>query len=320
MRQKLINKETIQGYLYDFKLEAKKVQNKDSKNFGQEYIGGSIDVLTSEDGMNIVTVKYTYVTPKTAKGNANKTYDTLLQIINSGKTVIKDGKENALKVKLENVSLALNEFFSNRTGEKELVSAKENNGGFISIVSELDPNEEKRAKFECDMFITGYKDIDGNEERGIQPHAEISGWAFNFKGDPLPVTFKIRSERGINYFSSLDINEHNPIFTLVRGVLNSSTRVYRKEIESAWGETEVEEQVYTNKEWTVTSSLPETYPLDDAENGITPADVAELKAAREKTIAEIKARQEAYEASKAGQADTFGGAAPVKAVNEKYSF
>ena len=83
MRQKLINTEKIQGYLYDFKLEQKKVQNKESKNFGQEYIGGSIDVLTSEDGMNIVTVKYTYVVPKTSKGTANKTYDTLLQIMKS---------------------------------------------------------------------------------------------------------------------------------------------------------------------------------------------------------------------------------------------
>lgn len=324
MRQKLINTEKIQGYLYDFKLEKKKVQNKESKNFGQEYIGGSIDVLTSEDGMNIVTVKYTYVVPKTSKGSTNKTYDTLLQIIENGKTVIKDGKDNALKVKVD-TSLALNEFLSSRTdenGERELVSAKENNGGFVTIVSEIEPNEDKRTKFECDMFITGYRTIEANEERGTQAHGEVSGWVFNFKGDPLPVTFKIRNEAGMNYFEGLDLNEHNPIFTLVRGILSSSTRVVKNEIKNAWtNDVEVEEKTYSSKEWLITSSSPETYPLDDAQNGIVPEDVQNLKAAREKTIAEIKARQEAYEASKS-QGNAFGGATDTapKAKVQQYSF
>lgn len=323
MRQKLINTEKIQGYLYDFKLEQKTVQNKESKNFGQEYIGGSIDVLTSEDGMNIVTVKYTYVVPKTSKGAPNKTYDTLLQIMNGGKTVIKDGKENALKVKVD-TSLALNEFISqrkNENGERELVSAKENNGGFVTIVSEIEPIEEKRTKFECDMFITGYKEIEADPEKNVTAHAEISGWVFNFKGDPLPVTFKVRNERGMNYFAGLDLNEHNPTFTLVRGILSSTTRTYKKEIESAWGEAEVEEKTFTSKEWTVTSSSPETYPLDDAENGIVPEDVQNLKAARAKTVAEIKARQEAYEASKNSQEGSFGGATATAApVKQTYNF
>lgn len=320
MRKKLVNTEKIQGYLYDSKLEKKVVKNEQSANFGKEYIAGSIDVATSEDGMNIVTVKYTYVTPTTAKGGKNKTYDTLLQIINGGKTWVKDGKDNALKVKID-TALALNEFFSDRSGEEQLVSAKENNGGFITIVSEIGSNEEKRTEFNCDMYITGFRDIDGDEEKGIDPHAEISGWVFNFKGDPLPVTFKIRNERGIDYFRGLEINEHNPVFTLVRGILTSFTRVYKKEIESAWGETEVEEHPYTSKEWTVTSSAPEVYPLGDAENGITPEDVKELKAAREKTVAEIKARRDAYEASKAGT-DTFGGATTTapKAKPAAYNF
>ena len=324
MRQKLINTEKIQGYLYDFKLEQKKVQNKESKNFGQEYIGGSIDVLTSEDGMNIVTVKYTYVVPKTSKGTANKTYDTLLQIMNGGKTVIKDGKENALKVKVD-TSLALNEWFSqekDEQGERKLISAKENNGGFVTIVSDIEEDESKRTKFECDMFITGYREIEANDERGTEAHAEISGWVFNFKGDPLPVTFKVRNERGMNYFAGLELNDHNPTFTLVRGILSSSTRIVKNEIKSAWSdEVEVEEKTYSSKEWVVTSSSPETYPLDDAENGIVPEDVQNLKAARAKTVAEIKARQEAYEASKNSQEGSFGGVATTAApVKQAYNF
>ena len=320
MRKKLVNTEKIQGYLYDTKLEKKTVKNEQSANYGKEYIAGSIDVATSEDGMNVVTIKYTYISPTTKNGGKNKTYDTLLQLINGGKTWVKDGKENALKVKID-TALALNEFFSDRSGEEQLISAKENNGGFITIVSEIEPVEEKRTKFECDMYITGYKDIDGDDDRNILPHGELSGWVFNFKGEPLPVTFKIRNERGLDYFRGLGINEHNPVFTLVRGILSSSSRTYKKEIESAWGETEVEEQTYTSKEWTVTSSAPEAYPLGDAENGITPEDVKELKAVREKTVAEIKAKRDAYEASKAGT-DTFGGTTTTapKATAAAYNF
>ena len=171
------------------------------------------------------------------------------------------------------------------------------------------------------MFITGYREIEADEEKGTEAHAEISGWVFNFKGDPLPVSFKVRNERGMNYFAGLELNEHNPTFTLVRGVLSSTTRIYRKEIESAWGETEVEEKPFTSKEWVITSSSPETYPLDDAEKGIVPEDVQNLKAARAKTIAELKARQEAYEASKNSQEGSFGGAATVAAPKKQaYNF
>lgn len=321
MREKLINTEKIEGYLYDSKLEKKTVQNKDSANYGKEYIGGSIDVLTSEDGMNIVTIKYTYVTPTTSKGAENKTYKTLLNIIDSGKTVLQDGKENATKVKI-NTSLALNEFYTKRNGEEELVSAKENNGGFITIVNSIEPNEAKRAKFEYDMYITGYKDVEKEDEDGnvSDSYGELSGWVFNFKKDPLPVTLKIRSEKGRDYFSGFDINEHNPLFTLVRGDINSIQRTYTKKIESAWGEPEIEERTSTSKEWVVNSSAPEAYPLGDEKLGITPKDVEELKAARAKTVAEIKARQEEYEASKA-KVDTFGGAATsAPAKTQGYSF
>lgn len=319
MRTKLINKEKFEGYLYDSKLEVKTVQNKDSANFGKEYIGGSIDILTSEDGMNIVTIKYTYVTPTTSKGAENKTYKTLKQLIDSGKTVLADGKENATKVKADGVALALNEFYSKRDGEERLVSAKENNGGFITIVTSIEPNEVKRSRFECDMFVNGFKDVDKEDNDGnlTDSYSELSGYVFNFKQDPLPVTFKVRSEAGREYFRGLDINEHNPLFTLMRGTVNSVKKTYKKEIEVAWGEPEVEEYTSTSREWVVCSSAPEAYPLGDAENGITREDVDNIKAARAKMEAEIKARQDAYEASKAAATDnTFGGgtAAPAKAA------
>ena len=317
-----INKEKFEGYLYDSKLEVKQVQNKESANFGKEYIGGSIDVLTSEDGMNIVTVKYTYVTPTTAKGAENKTYKALKQIIDSGKTVLADGKDNATKVKID-TALALNEFFSDKNGERQLVSAKENNGGFLTIVSSIEPVEEKRTRFECDMYITGYKDVEKEDKDGnvADSYGELSGYVFNFKGDALPVTFKVRTDAGRNYFAGLDLNEHNPLFTNVRGQVKCIQRTYKKEIESAWGEPEVQEYTSTSKEWVVSASSPEGYPLGDSEQGVTPEDVKAFLAAREKTVAEIDARQKAYEASKES-ASAFGGAAttPTKATAAAYNF
>ena len=109
--KKQINTEHIEGRIYEFDLEVKQVKNKESKNFGMDFIAGTLDVAVDEDGMNVVQVHYTYVSPTTSKGNANRTFNTLKKIIDTGKCWIADGKDEATMVSID-TSLALNDFLN----------------------------------------------------------------------------------------------------------------------------------------------------------------------------------------------------------------
>lgn len=57
--KKTINKETIEGRVYQFDLEVKKVQNTESENYGKDFISGTLEVAVDEDGLNVVPVHYT---------------------------------------------------------------------------------------------------------------------------------------------------------------------------------------------------------------------------------------------------------------------
>ena len=101
MKKKMINNTHIEGLLYEDKLE-KKITGENSKNPGTEYITGTIDIATDDNGVNIVPVHFTYVTEKTAKGNTNATFGMLNNIIEGNiKTVMGAGKEAAAKVRVD---------------------------------------------------------------------------------------------------------------------------------------------------------------------------------------------------------------------------
>ena len=144
--KKTINREHIEGRIYDHNLEIK-VTGANSKVPNTTYIRGKIDVATDEDCCNVISVTFTYVTEKTSKGGNNNTFTALKNIIENGKTILNNGKDEATMVSID-TALALNDFISERaiTAEnpKGFVSAKENNGGFLRIVSKLDQNESKR--------------------------------------------------------------------------------------------------------------------------------------------------------------------------------
>ena len=127
--RKTLNRENIAGRIYDINLE-KKVTGPSSKVPGTQYIAGDIDIATDEDALNIVTVHYSYVTETTSKGNADKRYPVLANLIENAKTIVADGKENATIVKVGGSTLSLNEFFTeNAKTEKNpdgLVSSKRN--------------------------------------------------------------------------------------------------------------------------------------------------------------------------------------------------
>lgn len=298
--RKTVNKERIEGRLYDIsQLALKTVQNTDSKHFGEDFIGGSIDIATDEDCLNIVTVHFTFVQATYSSGKPNNTFGVLKNLIESGKTVLTDGKENASLVRID-ASLGLNDFYTSRNGEETLVSAKRNMGSFVNSVTRL-ADEDARNTFECDMVINGTKYVEANPERNIsEDYLVVKGAVFDFRGALLPVEFIVHNKGGINYFESLDASPQNPVFTKVWGKINSETIVDRREEESAFGEPAVKEFSRTVREWVITgTSRPDAvYEIGDSENGITAEEIKKAKADRDVYLAGVKKRSDEYQASR----------------------
>ena len=146
MKKKLINECHIEGYLYEHALE-NKVSGDTSKNPGTPFISGTVSIATDNEMTNIVQVHYTYVTAVTSGGKNNSSFTTLQNIIDGTlKSAMKDGKENASKIRIDS-AIGLNEFFTKRNGPEELVSVKRNEGGFIHVADALVEDEKQRNTF-----------------------------------------------------------------------------------------------------------------------------------------------------------------------------
>ena len=297
MAKKMINRETVAGRVYEHNL-AVKVTGDTSKNPGTEYIGGTLDVATDEDCLNVVTINFTYVTATTKAGSANPTYSALKKIIDSGKTVVLDGKDAATMVTVS-TALALNDFYSSQSGEEKLISAKRNEGGFVTIINKLPESDDKRNHFEMDMLINGTRVVEADEEKNIPAdYLVVKGAVFNFRNAILPVEFVVKNPGGIKYFESLEASAQNLVFTKVWGSINSETIVTRREEESAFGEPIVKEYERSIKEWIITGASPEPYEIGNAETGITLDEIKTAMADREVYLADVKKRQDEYQASK----------------------
>lgn len=298
----MINRTHIEGYVYEHKLE-KRVSSENSKNPGTEFIMGTLSIATDEECLNVVPVHFTYVTATTAKGNTNATYGVLKNIIDGViGNVMDNGKENAGKVRIDS-AIGLNEFYSDRNGTEELVSAKRNEGGFVHTVDVLNPEEKARNTFEVDMLITNVRAVEADEERGYAAKVVVRGCVFDFRKAVLPVEFSVTNERGMAYFEGLDASPKSPVFTKVWGRQVSQTVVNTKEEESGWGEANVQTSSFTRRDWVIVGSNPEPYEWDTDET-ITAKELTDAMANREVYLASIKKRQDEYKASKAAPAAT----------------
>ena len=315
--RKVLNKEHIEGRVYEHNLAIKTVQNSESKNFGKEFIGGTLDVATDDDCLNIVTINFTYVTEVTSKGAKNDTYAALKNIIENGKTVLVDGKDAATLVKID-TALGVNDFYTSRNGEEVLVTAKRNEGGFVHIVNKLS-DAATRNTFEMDMLINGTRLVEADEEKHISAdYLIVKGAVFNFRNAILPVEFIVKNPSGIKYFESLDASSSNMVFTKVWGKINSETIKTVKTEESMFGEAKVTEYERTIKEWVITGTANETYEIDDEQNGITLDEIKKALADREVYLADVKKRQDEYQASK--NSGNAAGGAGVSAAQGGFNF
>lgn len=303
---KVKNETHIEGYLYEHALE-KKVSGEKSKNPGTEFISGTVSIATDEDILNIVPVHFTYVTALTSSGKPNATFATLSNIIDGTyDTVMNGGKDSAAKIRIDS-AIGLNEFYSDRSGKEELISAKRNEGGFVHLVTDgLADDQRNRNTFKCDMLITNVRHIDADEERSLPEKAIIKGAIFDFRKSLLPVEFTAVNPGAISYFEGLDASNSNPVFTQIWGRQVSETIVRTITEESAFGEAHVREVRTPHKDWVITGARPEPYVWDD-ESTLTAAEVNEAGKAREIMLATLKQRQDEYKASK--------GTAPAKTIN-----
>ena len=305
--KKMTNTTHIEGLLYEHKLELRE-SGPNSKNPGTKFIMGTVDIATDDACTNIVPVHFTYVTATTAKGATNATFTTLSNIVD-GKygSVMADGKDKAVKLRIDS-ALGLNEFYTDRNGQEELVSAKRNEGGFVHVADSLAEDEAIRNTFKCDMLITGVKEVEADEEKKLPAKAIVRGAIFDFRGSLMPVEFSAVNPNAIKYFVGLGASNANPTFTCVWGRQVAETIVREIRTESAFGEDEVREVKNTRKDFVITGASKEPYAWDD-ESTLTANEVAEAVANRETYLATIKQRQDEYKASKAAATAT---AAPSK--------
>lgn len=294
---KVKNETHIEGYLYEHNLE-KKVSGEKSKNPGTEFISGTISIATDEDILNIVPIHFTYVTALTASGKPNATFATLSNIVDGTyDTVMNGGKDNAAKIRVDS-AIGLNEFYSDRNGQEELVSTKRNEGGFVHLVTDgLVDDVKNRNTFKCDMLITNVRHIDADEEKNLPEKAIVRGAIFDFRKSLLPVEFTAVNPGAINYFEGLDASNANPVFTQIWGRQVSETVVRTITEESAFGDPHVREVKSNRKDWVITGARPEPYEWDD-ESTLTAAEVNEAGKERELMLAALKQRQDEYKASK----------------------
>ena len=296
MKKTMINQTHIEGVLYEHALEAK-VSGDTSKNPGTPFITGTVSIATDDAMTNIVPVHFTYVTATFGSGKPNDTYTTLNNIVNGTfGTYMKDGADKAVKLRIDS-AIGLNEFFTERNGKEELVSAKRNEGGFVHKVDALDEDEKVRNTFKADMIINGVTHVDADEEKGLPEKCVVKGAIFNFRKDLMPVEFSATNPNAMRYFESLDASQRDPVFTCVWGRQVSETIVKQIRTESAFGEDEVREVKNTRRDFVITGAAKDPYVWDD-EGSITVAELNEAIQKREVDLAAMKKRQDEYRASK----------------------
>lgn len=307
--KKFKNLAHLEGYVYEADLKLK-VTGDTSKNPGTEFISGTLSIATDDECNNVVPVHFTYVTATTAQGKDNATYGVLKNIIDGKiKTVMADGKENAGFIRVDS-AIALNEWYDK---EGKLISVKRCEGGFVHTTSQqLLPPVDRRSEFAVDIVINGVTRVEANEERETPERGIIKGAIFDFRGALMPVEFTVLHPKAIDYFESLEAGPKNPVFTEVRGQMVSMTFVRKIVEESAFGDAAVREVKSTTKDFVITWAAPHPYEWD-SENTITAAWLGEAVQQREIHKAEIKKRQDDYQASK-------NSAFTTKATDKKYDF
>lgn len=285
------------GVLYEHDLKAK-VSGDNAKNPNTPYINGTISIATDDAMTNIVSIHFSYVTPTFgASGKPNDTYTLLKNIVDGVYgTYMKDGADKAIKVRVDS-AIGLNEFYADRNGKEELVSAKRNEGGFVHKIDVIDEDEKDRNTFKTDMVITNVRRVEADTERNQPEKCIVKGAIFNFRKELLPVEFTVLNHAAMDYFEGLGATSAHPTFTRVWGRQVSMTTVRKIVTESAFGEDEVREVKNTRRDFVITGAAKETYEWD-CEETMTVQFLNEAIKAREITLATLKKNNDDWKAKR----------------------
>lgn len=301
--KKMNNKTHIEGRVYQHSLE-KKVSGPNSAHPNTEFIAGNLDIATDDAGVNIVTVHFTYVTAVTGAGKENATFKVLNDIIaGTIGSVMSNGADKAGLVRIDS-AIGLNDFYTDRNGKEELVSAKRNEGGFVHVVNAIDEDEKNRNTFDVDIIITDVTVKEADIEKNFPEKAIIKGAIFDFRNALLPVEFSVINPNAIAYYESLDASSKTPVFTRIKGRQVSEVIVRQITEESAFGEPSVREVKNTRKDYVVTWGAKEPYVWDDEET-ITAQELMKAMGDRQTYLATIKQRQDEYKAAKNNATSAF---------------
>lgn len=304
--KKMNNKAHVEGWLYQHSLEMKE-SGPNSKNPGTVFISGNVEIATDNSMTNVVTVHYTYVTATTSTGKTNATFNVLKDIVDKKLyTVMEHGAEKASLIAID-TAINLNEFYSSRNGQEELVSAKRLEGGFAVVKSSLNENENLRNTFDVDMIITSTNLKEADEEKNLPEKLILRGAIFDFRNALLPIDLSVLNTNGISYFEGAGISQSEPLFTRLQGRLVSEVVTRTVTEENAFGAPSVKTYSSTRKDYIVDWAASEPYAWDD-ESSITTAELSKAMSDRETYLATIKQRQDEYNRSKNQAAAT----APAK--------
>ena len=290
MLKKFTNETRVEGYVFDHKLEIKMTGPK-AKHPNTQYIAGIVNIATDESCENVVPVHFTYITELDNNGKPDSRWRVLKQIIDTDNSVVKVGKDNALKVRVDS-AIGLNEYFTDVNEEKPR-SFVRNEGGFIHIVQSLNEDESTHNTFKVDMLVTRVKEVEANPDRQIDEHIVLHGCIFNFKKELLPIDLTVSSKGGMNYFRMQDISAKKPLLTQVWGKQISRTLRTKTVNESAFGEDEVVITETSTRDFVVTGCRKNPYLFGD-ENTLTETELQGLMSDRELYLADMKAKYVEY--------------------------
>ncbi len=308
MKAKFTNSVNVRGYLFSTDRLEKRVSKK-----GVEYIGGTINVATDEDALNVVPVNFTYVTPTFKSGNPNTTYQLLESIINGETKTYEAVGTEAARVRVDG-DIEVNDWI-NRDGEA--VASHRVRGSFVHLLNANETFGANPAHFEADTLI---QSVVSKESADGSEYLTLNGFVFSFRGEVLPVKFSVSSAPGMQFFENQDISSSDPYFGKVWGDIKSTvvtTATEQDDSEVGFGAPTVQTSSHTFRTWEV-SGANVNLGLDDST--IT---MDELKAAMEnrtKTLTDVRARYEARVNSgnafdSAVSAPVATAAPKVKAVN-----
>ena len=290
MKESFANEVNVRGYVFSHTL-----QERDStRNPGDKVIMGLVNIATDDDAVNVVPVNF-YVAEKTKKGTVNSTFTK--QILTENKTFEELGTD-AARVRVTG-AIDVNDFYG-RDGQ--LVTGKRVRGSFLHFLNAnevISSDKMPATSFEADVLLQAAMERESNDG---SEYVSLQGFAFNYRGDILPVTFSVQSEGGKKFFLNEDISASNPYFGKVWGNIKSTVVVSEQEEDDsavAFGAPQVRETTRTFRTWEVVGANVNEGMNEDT---VTQEELNKAMAERQQRLADLEARTNQQNSTATGKA------------------